>query len=479
VKRALAAVVLLLTAVAVVYGYSVTRREQAYRQHIDRGEAALARDDTFAAIEAFSAAIGFKSESMIGYLKRGETYRRRDELESALRRPAHIEPLAPRPSLDAALRDLRRAVEIDPVAPRPHELLGDINYAMGRFDRAAERYERYVSLDDRSPRILYKLGLAYYAGGKPQAALASLNKAVAIDDEFAQAYYLTGLCARDLQQADKALAALERSVQLAPAMLQAREELGNLYGRLGRAGDRIAMLEALRALDASASREVTLGLAYARSGRTEDAVSALGRAVEVYPDHAYTYVALGRVWLEIAQARRDRVALSKALEALEGAVVGSDSSSEALTLFGRALLLGDDGELAERMLQQATEKLPVDPLAFYYLAEAAERGGHFDVARGALLDYQALEGEEEDPRRRATFAARVAGYSSRLGEHATAVSWFQRAVDAGANDTPLLVSFADVQARAGDLPAARATIKKALEQDPTNRAARNLQRRLR
>jgi tetratricopeptide (TPR) repeat protein len=479
VKRVFAAVVLLLTAVALVYGYTVTRREQAYRQHIDRGEAALARDDTFAAIEAFSAAIGIKSESMIGYLKRGETYRRRDELESALRKPAHVEPLASRPSLDAALRDLRRATEIDPLAPRPHELLGDINYAMDRFDRAAERYQRYVTLDDRSPRILYKLGLAYYAGGNPQAALAALGKAVAIDDRFAEAYYLTGLCARDLRQADRALAALERSVQLAPAMLQAREELANLYGRRGRAGDRIAMLEALRALDATASREVTLGLAYARSGRTEDAVNSLGRAVEAYPDHAYTYIALGRVWLEIAQARRDRVALSKALEALEGAVVGSDSSSEALTLFGRALLLGEDEELAERMLQQATEKLPVDPLAFFYLAEAAERAGHFDVARAALLDHQALEGEDDDARGRAMFAARIASYSSRLGEHATAVSWYQRAVDAGANDTPLLVSLAEVQARAGDLTAARATIARAVEKDPASRAARNLQRRLR
>ena len=477
-KRALAAIVLILTAVAGVYGYTVTRREQSYREYVERGEAALARDDTSAAIEAFSAAIGIKSGSMIGYLKRGETYRRRDELESALRKPAYLDPLAQRPSLDAALRDLRRAVEIDPLAPRPHELLGDINYAMARYDRAAERYQSYVTLDDRSPRILYKLALSYYTGGKPQAALHALRKAVAIDEGFAEAYYLTGLCARDLQQPREALAALERSVQLAPAMLQAREELANLYGRLGRTRDRIAMLEALRALDASASREVTLGLAYARAGRTEEAVNALGRAVEAFPDHAYTYVALGRVWLEVAQARRDRVALSKALEALEGGVVGPDSSSEALTLFGRALLLGDDGELAERMLRQATEKLPVDPLAFYYLAEAAERRAHFEVARGALLDYHALEGEDSDPRRRATLAARVAGYSSRLGDHAVAASWYQRAVDAGATDAPLLVSFADALARNGDLPAARATVAKALERDPSSRAARNLQRRL-
>ena len=65
-------------------------------------------------------------------------------------------------------------------------------------------------------------------------------------------------------------------------------------------------------------------------------------------------------------------------------------------LFGRALLLASDAEPAERMLQQATEKLPADPLAFYYLADAAERRAHFGIARQALLDYMALAGDDPD-----------------------------------------------------------------------------------
>jgi uncharacterized protein HemY len=52
-------------------------------------------------------------------------------------------------------------------------------------------------------------------------------------------------------------------------------------------------------------------------------------------------------------------------------------------------------------------------------------------------------------------------------------------MDAGATDVPLLIRLAEVQARAGDLPAARATLARALDKDPTNRAARQLQRRLR
>ncbi len=40
-------------------------------------------------------------------------------------------------------------------------------------------------------------------------------------------------------------------------------------------------------------------------------------------------------------------------------------------------------------------------MAFYYYADASARRGHADVARRALLDYEALEGEDLDGRRRA------------------------------------------------------------------------------
>src|SRR6185437_7704488 len=83
VKRILAGILLLAVAAAGVYGYTATRREQAYRQYLASGDAALARDNAFAAIEAFSGAIALKPDAMIGYLKRGQTYRRRGEIAAA------------------------------------------------------------------------------------------------------------------------------------------------------------------------------------------------------------------------------------------------------------------------------------------------------------------------------------------------------------------------------------------------------------
>jgi predicted Zn-dependent protease len=179
------------------------------------------------------------------------------------------------------------------------------------------------------------------------------------------------------------------------------------------------------------------------------------------------------VWLEIAQARGDRVALSKALGALEGAV-GRDDSSEALTLFGRVLLLTSDEETAERMLMDATERAPVDPLAFYYLADAGERLGHFTIARQALLDYDTLRGDT-DARRRGVLAVRLGELSSKLNDYPAAAVYFLRAADNG--DPAVLARAADAQLRAGDKDAARATAAKALDKDPQNALALAVQRR--
>ena len=458
-KRLVLVVTLLGASLAAVYGYTATRREHNYRQFIERGDEALGRAETSSAIEAFSGAIALKADSMLGYLRRGEAYYRREDY-------------------DAAMRDLRHAADLDPTATRPRELMGDVNYALQRYSRAAERYQEYIALDDQSPRVLYKLALVEYRAGQPATAVKALRKAVALNDRFAEAYYLLGLCLRDAQRTTEALGALERSIALAPALLHAREQLAELYGRLGRREERLAQLEALLALDPGPSREVVLGLAYARMGQIDRAVPTLRHAAERYPDDRYVYVALGRVWLEAAQARKDRVALGKALEALEP-TAGTDDSSEALTLFGRALLLAGDAELAERILQQATDKMPVDPLSFAYLADAAERQGHPEIARQALFDYRALEAPERDARRDAALAARIGALSMQASDPATAVTWYARAAEAAGGDQSLRLRLAEAQWRAGDRQGARATLQRVLEDDPVNEAARTLLRRIR
>jgi tetratricopeptide (TPR) repeat protein len=371
-KRGFAAVIGALVVAGAVFAWNAVRQEREFRRLIAAGDAALARDQTYEAIEAFSGALALKHDSMLAYLKRGDSYRRRGELS-------------------AALRDLRDASSLDPTATRPLELLGDVNVAMGRYQRATEVYRRYITLDDRAPHVLYKLALAYYRNGQPRLAVDSLRRAVALDDRLAVAHYLLALCLKDQKQDAEAAQSLARALDINPALGAAREELAGLDLTQGKTREGIEQLEALAALEPSRpERLVEVGLAYARAGDYDSAITTLGRAAQRYPEAEVVYVALGRIWLTIAETRKDRVALSKALQALEPAATRADASSETLTLYGRALLLAGQVEASERTLQQASSVLPVEPDAFYYLSNAAKRRGHSSASREALAKYMSL-----------------------------------------------------------------------------------------
>jgi tetratricopeptide (TPR) repeat protein len=459
VRRLLLGLGLTVLVVGGVLGYFSVARERAYRQLIAQGNAAVEADRTFEAIEAFSGAIAVKGESMLAYLRRGETYRRQGQLA-------------------AAERDLRRASSLDPTATRPREALGDVHFELRNYARAVESYADFIRLDDQSPRVLYKLALARYRGGDPGGAVEPLRQAVALDERFAEGRYLLGLCLRATNRSSEALGEFERAVRAAPSLVVAREELADLYREIGRPRDALEQLETLTALDTRPTRFVTLGLEYARAGQASQAIRTLGAAAERYPEHPAIYTALGRVWLESAQNGRDRIALSKALEALQSVPTDSDQGAIAQTLFGRALLVAGDADLAERVLQEAVTRFPIEPQAFLYLADAAERAGHLTEARLALLKYLALTGQDPDPAVHAQRTAHLGDLSMRLSDPAGAVRWFTQAAGADGPNAPLLGRLAEAQAASGDRDGARQTIRRALELEPRNRRLIVLSRRL-
>ena len=373
-RRLLLALIVLFVGMAGVFVYTGLTREQEFQRLIAEGDQALRDDQTFLAVEAYSGALALTPDSMVVYLKRGETYRQHGDLP-------------------AALRDLSMAARLDPTATRPHERLGDVAYDLKRYDDAVKHYTEYVRLDDGNPRVLYKLALVSERAGLVSRAVPLLRQAITLDVRFSEAHYLLGLCLREQGRLEEARDALQSAVDLSPGFLQARDVLANVHSALGDRRAELRQLDALAALDQDhPERHVTRGLAYARAGQTELAVLALGRAAEEHPDQPQVYAALGKVWIEIAESGDDRVALIKALEALLS-VPTTSASSETLTLLGRALALDGDIEGAKVAFRQATDRFPLEPQAFIHLARLEEREQNWDEGRRLRLSYGALTAE--------------------------------------------------------------------------------------
>jgi tetratricopeptide (TPR) repeat protein len=457
-RRTLLAIVLIAgTGVVAALTYQAFANEREFDRKIAEGDRAVAEERHFQAIEAYSGAVTLKPDSMLAHLKRGSVYQHQNELE-------------------AALRDLREATDIDPAAPRPLELLGDVNAAMGRYERAIERYERYIALDERNARVLYKLGLARYRAGLTATAAEPFRQALQLDPTLSEAHYMLGLVQRDQNQLTLARASLQQALKMNPGSQTTREALAEVFALDGEHAKAIEQLEALAALDPSRpGRWIAVGLAQSRAGRQDAAVVTLSRAVDRFPDASQAYAALGHVWLNSAKSSGDRSALRKAVEALTKAATRSDASSETLAELGRAWMLSGDVLEAERMLRQAVSRPPVPADAYLQLATVTERDGRIQDARDALLKYATLVGDGQPL---VAVATRIADLSVRLGEPALAVRWFDRALDESGPTSGLLTRLAEAALKAGDFARARQAVDEGLAAEPDDRALQDLKRRL-
>ena len=338
--------------------------------------------------------------------------------------------------------------------------------SLGRADRAAERYEAYVALDEQNARVFYKLGLARYRAGRPAAAVDALRQALALDPALGEAHYVLGLVERDQHELPAARASLEKSVRLSPASQTAsREALAEVYGLEGDYTKSINQLEALAALEPSrADRLVAVGLAQARAGRADAAVTTLSRAVERFPEAPQAYAALGHVWLMTAQTRGDRVALNKAVEALQQAAGRSDATSDTFAELGRAWLLAGDSRRPSAPCARPWRDCRCRPMPTCNWPTSPRGDGRIQDARDALVKYATLVGDAQPL---AEVATRIADFSVRLGEPALAVRWFDRAVDEAGPSPVLLARLAEAAWMAGDIPRARQVVDEGLSVEPS------------
>jgi tetratricopeptide (TPR) repeat protein len=448
---------------AAVVGAVVFQRLNADRQYhrlLASGDAALAAGQSYRAVEAFSGALAFRPDSMVAYLRRGEAYRDQRRY-------------------DDAVRDWREATRLAPDAPQPLVELGDLYDATGEFRQAAEWYAQAAErLHDEDPSLLYRLALARYRSGEPGAAIEPLERAVARNDASAEAHYLLGLLYRDTNSGERAVASLQTALTIRPNLTAAREELADLFRELGRPVDEMAQLQIL-ARDGPPSRQVAIGLAEARGGQYDAALGTLKDALERTPNDSSILLAIGRVQLARAERSRDPVSVQRALNALELALGGTAKRGEGLALYGRALYLSGDVAEAERILRDAVATSPVDPAAFGYLADAAERAGHAEIARDALANLDILQGDTAPQPVRSERARRIGDLSIEIGDFKGAREALEQAADGMPGDALTMGLLAEAMWHLGEVATARELADKALAADPRNARLQRIARLVR
>jgi predicted Zn-dependent protease len=241
----------------------------------------------------------------------------------------------------------------------------------------------------------------------------------------------------------------------------------------------MAQLQALASGDNQVSRRVAIGLAEARQGQLDSALGTLSRTLESAPTDSRVQLAIGRVYLARAERNRDAPSLARATEILERAMGGTAPRSEGLALYGRALHLSGNLVDAERILREAVSTSPVDPEAFLFLADTAERLGHDLMARDALVNLDALQGDTASAGTRASRARRIGTLALRGGDAHAAAEYLNRAVGAGENSPAVIGLLAQARWQIGDVAGAREALRRAVAADPRDAQLQRLERVIR
>jgi tetratricopeptide (TPR) repeat protein len=296
---------------------------------------------------------------------------------------------------------------------------------------------------------------------------------------MAEAHYLLGLVYRDSQQPDEAAASLEQAVRLSPSLLAAREELADLYREQGRPEDEAMQLRTLAAMDQQLERQIAVAMAHLRVGRFTEALDVLKEPSIAHSNDPRVVLAVGRIYLARAEHAGDRPSIAQALSALEKALGGNAHRSEGLALYGRALYLSGDVTAAERMLRDAVAASPVDLEAYGFLADAAERLSHADVARDALISLDSLEGDTVSADVHSVRARRIGALAMAAGDPRTGVEFLTQALKAGQTDAATLGLLARARWQTGDHDGARAALGQALALDHRDSELKRLSRVIR
>ena len=126
------------------------------------------------------------------------------------------------------------------------------------------------------------------------------------------------------------------------------------------------------------------------TGRNDEAIEAVGLALEQDPNLPDAYLRLGELWLEEGMLRNDRVALEKAVTALESVVMMDSENGRAALALGRAYLAVGNEVTAFEELQRAAEATPLQADAHQVLGDLYLARGDFTEAATAYHVYLKL-----------------------------------------------------------------------------------------
>jgi tetratricopeptide (TPR) repeat protein len=267
------------------------------------------------------------------------------------------------------------------------------------------------------------------------SSLSASRKAISINPNLAEAYKSLGLAYGEKGLYRQALDAVRKAVDLNPNYYPAVANIGWAFWLTGKLDEALIwMKKGLDLNPAFAYSYLSIGVVYLRLGEFEKARSWFDKALELQPDFTYGYV--GNALAFQAEGKIDQ-----ALEEAGNLQSRFPDDPIGLSVVADINLFGGNTKTASELLEKVVAMNPDGINIFtgsvyatrlvYVAGKTGDQAKAQALLQKALrLDRQLLEEGNESASRRYDLAC----IASLRGDRHEALTWLQRAVDAGWRD---------------------------------------------
>ena len=190
-----------------------------------------------------------------------------------------------------AIKALKEAIRLEPARGEAWSVLGEAQYSLEDYGEAATAFREAIRLNPGLAEAWFMLGQTCEGLDQRNQAIAAYGEALRLQREDVESWCRLGVLLAQNGEAEAAIFALMTATSLRPDYAEAWYNLGVTCFRSGLDSDRYetsihAFRECVRHDSSFFLAWYSLGVIYARIGRTPEAISAIERAAQLQPENA-------------------------------------------------------------------------------------------------------------------------------------------------------------------------------------------------
>ncbi len=275
----------------------------------------------------------------------------------------------------------------------------------GKVDRAIEEYRAALSYDPESSILHAKLASEYLKQGSTTFAIEECLKSLKIDPKAVEVHLMLGGIYALNSESDLALAEYEKALKLDPENDEAAVFKTQVLTEKERYGDALKFIRSFTVkVKDSAAAWFYLGKLEQNQGRTNEAINAFRKAIEVRPGFSQASLALGLMFelhgdnakaIEVYRDQMEEKADMQVASRLVTLYLKANHGDLALKLLstmaaidpedlnvklriGLIRMQRNEWSEARRVFESLLQKVPDSDKVHYYLAAVFEQEGMLD-----------------------------------------------------------------------------------------------------